>query len=129
MMKRYVTRFAMLFPLFAFGTFAPANAGPPTYTFTYSFNIPVAIKELGPPGTQLYVQCYVYNPGGSGSTAFSLDATGSYNSTVPVSVQTQATRASTTWKCTIPQGNTPQGALLKVPPSLANGVSGSIPPR
>jgi hypothetical protein len=101
---------------------------PQSYTFTYNFNVPVALKELGPPGTQLYVQCWVTGSpnGGTGSTAFQLDATGSFNQTVPVTVQVQDVRRAMTYKCSIPQGNTPQGALFVVPRNLSTGVTGDI---
>ncbi len=100
-----------------------------TYTFTYWFDVPVTLKELGPRGTSLYVQCSVSPGGQSGSTAFSLDATGSYSATVPVEVQAQASQAAKTYKCSIPQGNEPNGAQLVVPKNLSAGVSGSISPQ
>jgi hypothetical protein len=122
--KRFVVSMVLVF-----SSFATANAAQ-TYPFTYTFNVPVALKELGPPGTQLYVQCWIYGGvGGSGSTAFSLDSTGSFKSAVPVSVQVQDTRAASSYKCEIPQGNTPQGALFVVPHNLAVVVSGSIGPK
>jgi hypothetical protein len=97
-----------------------------TYTFTYWFNVPVALKEFAPKGTSFYVQCSVSPGGQSGSTAFSLDATGSYNGTVPVQVQAQATQAAKTYRCSIPQGNQPNGALFVVPKNLSAGVGGPI---